>query len=143
MEICVRIKSSCAPARLRAGALALVVLFTAVSCGEPKMPVPDEIRGHWRSDHVRYRDRTFEIRENAVLFGTGEFSAAALHRIVTVEPVQRRGATDEQGWRLVYSDHDGGTDAMELVYRAEPAPGLRFANREDWWRRPRPGDSDE
>ena len=97
----------------------------------------------WRSDHERYRDRTFEIREDAVLFGTGEFKAAAFHSIVGVEPIARNDEPGVKSWRVIYRDADDGTDSMELVFREHPAPRLRFASREDWWRRAPQGGKDE
>ena len=122
-------------------ALAALVALAA-GCSDPPEPVPTELLGTWRSTHERYRDRTFEIREDAVLFGTGEHKAPAFHRIVTAEHLEESAGGATQKWRLVYRDKDSGTDSIELVYRDKPKRSVRFANRRDWWH-PAKGNQDD
>ena len=118
-------------------------LLVVLGCSEPPQPVPEELLGVWRSTHERYLDRTFEIRPQALLFGTGEFRAASLHTILTAEEIESATNAGTRRWRLVYRDAADGTDSVEIVYREQPKRSLRFANREDWWFPQKKGKSDE
>ena len=118
---------------------ACVVASAAVAavlagCGDPPQPPPEEIRGVWRSDAPRYRDRYFEVRADAVLFGKGAYMPANHFFLVTTEAIDSPDANGKR-WRLHYREDDGEVADLEILYEARPRERLRFANQSEWWMR--------
>jgi hypothetical protein len=123
----------------------LIVLLLCLpflgSCGIDSTSPPTEILGIWSSDAPRYQNRSLEIRDDAVLFGTGKFSAAAWQPLIGVDP-----NPDLDGWRactLRLRETDGAISKLALLYRTTPRPELRFANRQEVWTRSQPKGNDD
>jgi hypothetical protein len=112
----------------------VVVLWPVLLACEPALePPPAELVGTWRTAAPRYRDRVFEIREDAVVFGTGRFSGSRLHLLLGVE---RDEPVD--GWdvyRLHYREYDGAITPLEIHLWPGGSGTLRFANRAERWSR--------
>ena len=120
--------------RDRGGFLRILILCgltLCTACEQESAPTPNEILGVWRTDAPRHVDRTFEIRDDAIVFGTGKFSAPRLHVLLRVE-----SKPDLAGWKvctLFYREYDGTIAELDLEYQAQPSPKLRFPNREEFW----------
>jgi hypothetical protein len=123
------------------GVLAAILMALLGSCESASTPPPVDILGVWMTDAPRHRDRSFEVREDAVVFGTGRFSAPQLYTLVRVEP-----RPDSVGWkvcRLFYRERDGTVSEIDLEYTAQPKPTLRFFDRKEvWFRSPNQGVDD-
>jgi len=111
----------------------LFCLNMLTGCALEPDPVPQEILGIWRTDAPRHRDRTFEIRDDAVIFGTGKFSAPRLHVLVRVE--HRDDVGDWQASMLFYREYDGSIAELELQYQTQPKLRLRFLHHAEFWYR--------
>jgi hypothetical protein len=112
-------------------ALGLVLLLSLVGCATEPSDPPTEILGFWATDAPRYRGRYFEIRDDAIVFGTGEFSAAHRHSLVGVETKSR-----PDGWsdcQIRYREPDGAVGEVDLSYRITPRKELQFAHRNEIW----------
>ena len=112
------------------------MLLVFVGCAEELQPPHDDLLGVWKTDAPRYRGRFFEVRSDALVFGTGEFDPSRLLRLVGVIPSDSK-ATDGEGWILRYREDDGALIDLEVFVRPGPNARLRFANREEVWRRTR------
>lgn len=109
----------------------MFVVAVLASCASEPAPTPDEILGIWVTDAPRHQDRTFEIRDDAVIFGTGKFSAPRLYLLVGFEP--RPEITGWQVCTLLYREYDGSIAELDLQYQMRPKPRLRFSNRKEFW----------
>ena len=94
-------------------ALALAFLAGPLGCAE--QVVPPELIHVWRTDLPAYRDRSFEVRADLIVFGTGGQSSVS-HRIEAVEVEE----TENGGLLCVlhYSGPDGGP--LAAGWRAGP-----------------------
>jgi hypothetical protein len=122
-----------APTRSICRVLGLLALAFLVGCGPEPTDLPPEILGDWTTDAPSYRNRHFEIRTNAIVFGTGEFSADLRHSLVGSET-----KPGSDGWTdcvLRYREPDGGVSDLGISYRTRPREELRFAHRKEVWTR--------
>jgi len=121
--------------RVGFGASALLAALLLVACApEPSKP-PSEIVGTWVTDAPRYEGRHFEVRDDAIVFGTGRFSASLRHSLVSVETEPEPGP---DGWIpcvLHYREPDGAVSDLVLSYRVKPRLQLRFEHRKGIWTR--------
>ena len=116
---------------LRPEFLGLLVSGLVFGCAPELEPTPSAILGHWSTEATRYRDRSLEIRPDAILFGTGPYSAPRLHILIGVE-----SQPSSDPWnvcRLSYREDDGTVGQLEISYRDQPRPQIRFANRQEIW----------
>ena len=109
-------------------ALALAFLAGPLGCAE--QVVPPELIHVWRTDLPAYRDRSFEVRADFIIFGTGGQSSVS-HRIEAVEVEE----TENGGLLCVlhYSGRDGGRPQVRLVFEPGSPDRLRFENRDESW----------
>ena len=112
----------------------LACLLATGGCGQGLEPPDDQLLGVWTTDAARYQGRFFEVRPDAIVFGTGAYSPARLHRLIGVAPAPSK-ASDGQGFRLRYREDDGALVDVEVFVRSGVQAQLRFANREEVWRR--------
>jgi hypothetical protein len=111
--------------------LGLLVLVALAACSKPPGEVPKELLGTWVTDAPTHADRTFVIRPDAVVFGTGAYSREnySLADIEAMEPAE--------GWkpyRLSIRELDAEISSIEVAYRTGATPELRFRNRSEIWR---------
>ena len=110
---------------------ALLVVAFLSGCEAESASTPDGILGIWVTDAPTHQDRTFEVREDAVIFGTGKFSAPRFYLVTRVEL-----HPDSAQWKactLFYREYDGSIAEMRLQYQTIPSPRLRFQNRDESW----------
>jgi len=119
----------------------VLVLVCTLACEEPLEKPSGEIVGAWRTDAPSHRDRTFEIREDALVFGTGRYAPRRLHILIGVE--RRPPAAHWDVYRIRYREYDGTTGEIEIHHRSGARPELRFANRPEVWTRRDKGESDD
>jgi hypothetical protein len=115
----------------------LLGLGLLCACSGEVEPTPSEILGIWTTGADRYADRIFEVREDAVLFGTGRFGAPKLHSIVSSEAVASK-TVESPGcgaWLVSYREVGGSVNSIDLTVCDGPEPTLQFANRSEIWRR--------
>jgi hypothetical protein len=114
--------------------LAICSMSLLSGCAEEPMVLPEEIFGVWSTTELRYAHRTFEVRPKAIVFGTGEFSAPALHMLVRIELLPSN-APEAQQYRLHFRERDGSIGQLDASFRSQPEPSLHFANRPETWTR--------
>jgi hypothetical protein len=115
--------------RLLLGLMLLGALVAA--CTPPDATVPTELLGKWMTDDSRYAGRTFELRSDAIVFGTGPYSTD-FHALVAVEPLE-----PSEGWtpyRFSIRESDAAIGEIEVAYRRGATPELRFRHRSEIWR---------
>ena len=127
MSITEHTKSATAPT------LIVALLTVLVGCASEVSPPPEQILGIWSTDSERYAGRTFEIRTDAIVFVTGEFSPPILHSLAQAEALPE--SNSKSRWRLHYRETDGTISTLDLDYRPTPEPTLQFANRKEIWKR--------
>jgi len=117
--------------RGRRATFLLITLWLMGGCEAPPSPPPPQILGDWVSEAPRYRDRTFEIRDDAVVFGTGKWSGSRLHILIGVE--EQPSVQSWNVYTIQYREYDGSIGALEIHHRSTPKQMLRFANRQEIW----------
>lgn len=110
--------------------LVLGLGVAALGCAEPVEP-PDLI-GVWRTDAEPYRDRSFEVQDAWIVFGTGGHGSASHPREGTECVAQGEGSLL---CTLYYRTPDGSRTRLRLVYEAGPPESVRFENRGQVWLR--------
>lgn len=128
-------------ARARHGVFLAVMICLICACEDPPSPPPEQILGGWVTDAPSHRDRTFEIRDDAVVFGTGKWSSSRLHILIGVE--ERPSVQNWDVYTIRYREYDGSIGALEVHYRSTPKNMLRFANRQEIWTRSQTGKQDD
>ena len=104
-------------------------------------PLPGSVRGVWRTDVPRYRDRRFELRADSVFFQVGpETSMFIGHRIVRVS----QSATPEgRLFRIDYLEESSDPRPLTLsfFYRSGGRPEIVLAAQKTivWVRESGPG----
>ena len=116
--------------RCRGGLVLLAVLLVAACDAQPEPP-PQELIGVWVTAERRYADRSFEVRRDSILFGRGEHTSGAYHRLLDTQPVGE--AANPRRYRLLYEEFDGATASVEIDYSSQPRPSLQFSNRREIW----------
>ncbi|MEZ4334366.1 MAG: hypothetical protein R3F35_21650 [Myxococcota bacterium] len=114
-----------------AGLLGLLLIAAGVACTPPDATVPSELIGRWVTDAPRYAGRTFELRADAIVFGTGPYSTE-FHALVAIEPLE-----PSEGWtpyRLSIRESDAAVGEIEVAHRQGATPELRFRHRNEIWR---------
>jgi len=105
-------------------ALVVALVALAAGCGTQRSSaLPEELVGVWRTPTPPYADRYFELRRDAVVFGTGEGTAAT-------HPVDRVEAT-RQGPLLLYTVfYRDGEQRYRWTFLYDPAgKSIRMKNR--------------
>ena len=115
--------------KTRLFALLALVGFTA-ACGNEAIPVPEELARVWVTSEPRYRGRTFELRPDSLIFGTGAntFQEHAIERVEAGKP--------RKGWShytVFYREDDGAVVPIYLLHRPTSGGSMRFANRKETW----------
>ena len=104
--------------------------FVLFGCEPESEILPSEMLQVWHSDEPRYRGRSFELRPDWVIYGTGG-AGSDLHQL---EHVASEANSD--GGRLYtirYKTQDGESTAIELTYYSSPETRLIFANHHEVW----------
>lgn len=108
----------------------LSVLLACSASGPP----PPEIQGVWRSTSAAYAERSFEVRPDSVIFGTGKYTMDIWPITgVTAEPSEVPAA--DTLYTVHYVGPDQETLAVRVHYAAGPPATLRFDNRREVWLR--------
>ena len=117
--------------------VALATIMLSMGCEQDEPISLSKLAGVWKTDARRYADRVFEIREDAIVFGTGEFGAPEYHAVVSVDvvPSPSGGQAESERWRVEYREDDGAIGEIEMSYRSQPTPSLQFVNRSEVWTR--------
>jgi hypothetical protein len=107
---------------------AFVTLVYLCGCRSGKnKTVPDELVGVWKTSAPNYADRSFELKKDAIIFGTGE-GKVSFNTILQVEEVR-----EEKEKMVLYVIHytgEGGNDyALSLYYDATNGGTIRFKNQ--------------
>lgn len=122
--------------------LGTLLLGLTLGCGEAELePIPDEILGVWLTDAPSYQGRTFEIRKDMIQFGTGEYSAPAIHSVIGVERMESSDGSEI--FAIHHRESDGTSSQTKVAYRpgnkpsmtAATQPTLVFVNRKEVWKR--------
>ena len=108
-------------------AAGVCLLFAPVGCGSD--PLPGDLIQVWRNPAPGYRDLYFEIREGAIVFGTGDHSSR-MHSIESVQ-LQRVGGATEIA--IEYRAEDGEAVPLNLVHTPGSPPRLQIGSRKDQW----------
>lgn len=107
-------------------AIVAVVCFCGCRAGKSKT-VPDELVGVWKTSARQYADRSFELRKDTILFGTGG-SGVSVNPIVKVEQVR-----EEKENMVLYVIHYTGEGTSDYVlsfyYDAANGGTIRFKNQ--------------
>ena len=120
----------------RSRAVSVILLSVSLfGCGGESKPLSEGILGTWRTNAPGYEDRTFELRRDGLLFGTGRFGAPSFHSIVNSERIETDAERAAEHWHIEYRETDGAIGEVELIYRESPVSSLRFANRKEVWSR--------
>lgn len=116
--------------------LMLAICLVVVGCPAREQSVrvpPVEVRGAWETDHPKYEDRYFEIREDILVLGMGEETAAS-HPIRAIAT-----QTDGMGtlYLITYLDAEGVENVFGFYYYPVGGGLIRFKNQWDiaWNRR--------
>lgn len=114
------------------GASLIVALVVLTACSKPPAEVPKALLGTWVTDAPTHADRVFIVRPDALVFGTGAYSAKDAYAIDAVEPL-----TPSDGWtpfRISIRELDTEITRIEVAHRRGATPELRFLNRPEIWR---------
>jgi hypothetical protein len=120
---------------LRLGAV-LACGFAVCACEPESETLPSEMLQIWHSDAPRYQGRSFELRSDWVVYGTGG-AGSALHQL---EHVASEAISD--GGRLYtirYKADDGENTVVQLRHYPGPKMRLIFANHDEVWTPGQPG----
>lgn len=114
-------------------ALALTSVFFGCQ-GAKLKSVPDGLLGLWKTSAPKYADRFFELKREAITFGTGE-GTSSVHDILSVEKVP---AGKQVLYTICYATEGGKHSEFSFYY--DPANGgtIRFKNQKqmDWKKEP-------
>lgn len=115
-------------------AIACALAVSLAACAPEPLPLPSELVGVWKTSSPRYAERSFEVRADWVIFGTGR-NTLTMHELARVEPgAGRDGATEEwTPYRIVYRAESGDEQAIEILFRTRGGRALRFAHRDEIW----------
>jgi hypothetical protein len=108
--------------------LILTVVLAACSAGESEI-LPPEALQVWRTDAPGYRDRSFELRDGWVVFGTGYYT----HSIHAIDSVEVDAETETVRLEVAYRADDGESVPLRLVFTPGDPPALRIGSRSDVW----------
>ena len=106
-----------------------VALLLVVVSGCSREAVPAELIGRWTSDDQRYADRSLEITDQQVIFGTG----GGMRMVYRAKGVDQE--TDPVGtlYQLYY---DAPGEVERTLQVRLPMPGrLRIENHSELWTR--------
>jgi hypothetical protein len=110
--------------------VALACCFVLSACEPASETLPAEMLQAWHSDAPGYEYRSFELRDDWVIFGTG----LANSDMFKLEHVQSEA--DSAGGRrytIRYTTMDGESVAVEIIHRPGPHTTLKFANHNEVW----------
>jgi hypothetical protein len=95
--------------------------------------MPDELVGVWTTTAPAYRDRTLEIKPDALVFHVGA-QAFRLHPVRRVVKEERGGSAEYTIYTVEYED---GSEVATLAFQyvAAPRPAIWLQNRTVAWRR--------
>ena len=110
--------------------LMIALGISTLGCAE--QTVPEELIHVWRTRLPAYRDRSFEVRADSIIFGTGGYSTVG-HRIEGVEVEE--SADGSFLCTLYYLTRDGGRTQVRLAFEPGSPDRLRFENRVEVWLR--------
>jgi hypothetical protein len=109
-------------------AIALLACLVLPGCRAPGPSAPPaEIQGAWETEHPKYADRSFEIRKDRLVLGTGRGQAATYHiRAVTLE-------SDNVGplTTITYADAEGVENVFAFYYYPTGGGVIRLKNQWD------------
>ncbi len=117
---------------------ALTLTSVFFGCQGAKLTsLPDGLLGVWKTSAPKYADRFFELKREAITFGTGE-GASSAHDILSVEKVP---AGKQVLYTIRYATEGGKRSEFSFYY--DPANGgtIRFKNQKEMeWKKepPRP-----
>jgi hypothetical protein len=107
------------------------LLLAAVGCEEPRVFVPDSLRGRWTTSAPAYAGRALQIRTDRLIFETGEGeSMVVISGVEEVEPLDGRR-------RYVIHYTDAYDEPLTLRVLLDPSPPgrLQIENRNQVWSR--------
>ncbi len=108
--------------------VAFVTLVCLCGCRSVKnKTVPDELVGVWKTSAPNYADRYFELKKDAIIFGTGKGSAS-VNAILKVEEV--REEKEKVVLYVIHYTNEGGKDyLLSFYYDPTDAGRIRFKNQ--------------
>lgn len=109
--------------------VAAAVLWLGCGVGAPSDPLPTDLLGVWRTRAPAYRDRSFELRPEWVVFGTSKYTTD-LHPIEHVR-VTPAGSTTRVV--IAYRTDDGAVLELPLEWTPGDPQRLRIGRRQDVW----------
>lgn len=112
----------------------LVALAVFTGCAEAPPVSTQDLEGIWRTDSASHRDRFFEVRSEAVIFGRGKYKGFDYYPLVRAELVGAPAGRLRR-FRLFYREEDGEIGELEVALESGREPRLRFGRRDDWWKR--------
>ena len=95
-------------------------------------PPPAELQGVWRSPAPAYAERSFEVRLDSVIFGTGRYT---MDMWPLDGVIAERLGPSEILYTLRYLGEDREPDEVRVHHTAGPPESLRFDNRKEVWLR--------
>lgn len=118
----------------RAFGLLLTAAAAVTGCAPEPLPLPPEIVGVWTTTEPRYAERSFELRPDWVIFGTGR-NTLTMHELARVEPgtASSREAREWTPYRIVYRAENGDEQTVDVLFRTRGGRALRFAHRDEIW----------
>ncbi|MFQ5801538.1 MAG: hypothetical protein ACE5JQ_01415 [Candidatus Methylomirabilales bacterium] len=119
----------------RRALLVFTLLATIVGCQPAtEKTIPDDLLGVWKTSEPKYADRFFEIKKDALIFGTGGDNTD-IYSVASVEQ-----AHDDVG--LLYNIHYLNLEGQQYTFSIYYAPTndgvIRFKNQKHFtWTRER------
>jgi len=128
---------------LRGRKRTLALLITASVCiialvlagrgdSSEETTIPDALRGTWRTDNPKMKDRYLKLTESLVIFGQGH----KREQVCVVDRVES-GKTAEGAIPYTVHYHDDDARKWTLEFGYYPASGgiIRLQHRSELWRR--------
>jgi hypothetical protein len=101
-----------------------------IGCSDASDPIPAELLQVWTTDNPAYQGRSFELRDDAVVFGTGPYSFA-MHFIEHVEANPVDGGIE---YRLDCKDNRQETSLVRFIHTPGNPATIRMSNRNVVWK---------
>ncbi|MFQ5988857.1 MAG: hypothetical protein ACE5K9_02965 [Candidatus Methylomirabilales bacterium] len=112
-------------------AFALLIAMVGCQSGNGKT-VPDDLLGVWKTSEPKYANRFFELKKDAVIFGTGKDNADT-YPVDSIEKTR-----DEEGllYHIYYLNVQGQRYTFSIYYDATNHGVIRFKNQKHFtWKR--------
>ena len=119
--------------KLRRAFLVIALLAAMVGCESGKeKTVPDDLLGVWKTSEPRYADRFFELRKDAIIFGTGGDNADT-YPVDSVEKTH-----DEEGllYHIYYLNLEGEQYTFSIYHDTTNHGVIRLKNQKHFaWKK--------